>query len=1653
MSGSEYGVHNRGVRSASLTGTSSLSELQDLDPCYLVTDIDKKVKGVIAVKNHDVIGITVEFSGVGGKLYWSKPMVSLYSLVKVANNPLDLHFIWNEGSGSSRTDHTFRFITTESKLEILFLMTTLNKATRILDDSVSWSDDGTIQVYKVQHITKAKKSQKYIELDLSAGTIIRRGTKGVRDETEINDDLVLRLSGNCGVTYSSAGKTPCALVFPSCEHVFDFVSNVVKVREKLPLYDSHFDMDTFTEVARLAKYLRHDLVARNEDEYNDSNRLIHAIQDVLPAANLDPKFLANPALALNGLFQYGLVKKRQSESGVYFAQNGCGSAVRVRAVTWNVGETTAPSLEEMNLVLGKEGRHGEHDIYAIGLQECLGNDLESYILAIEDCLDSVRKHHADSRKRHTMRSSSQFSAAAGSMPDSPFTTISVQSMWKIHIILVIRTSLVPRVTHLSHASQATGTMGVAGNKGGLGIYLKLFGATSFSFVTAHLAARHSRNKRRARDFRSIVAGLSSKLSHCGNDLLHSCDHSFWFGDLNYRVDYGNHGTREEFNKVVSMSLEGQVENFADFMKHDQLFAEVAASRVFVNFTEGKVSFPPTYRYERGHVQKYSNKRDQNPSYCDRILWHSAFPNDIELLDYNCCMPIKQSDHKPVYASFSVTTRLPYLTPTRFGNICASVGKQVKLVVCDLSFVSRIEEFDAEDGAAESVVDGHVSDGRVSDDGYSSDETDSLQSVPSGTDKPVKPRKYGKSETTNPNSKNFVNTLRKMNHRKSVFNVDRTKTMKVGWLSKKRQGIGFFKRGVWQKRWMELTANYLIYRKNPEPRSPIMASIDLRNLTGCQLSEGSTLYLYCSAFVNGNYPLKAGSREEAEDWAHAIKERFAHFNMQDGDDYLDEDGDGIGAMLNLPSDMSRRRPTNAISVSSSSDVGEIIDSGDFDIISNGRLSIEFISDCLVPGQKTTNVIPEERYGLGSHGTLPLSATKRYIDGFNVRIVEMEQKQERHKVFMSYTLESTNSEYHRPISVTRSFEEFKEIFNMIIRKIPSIERNLAGVTTLFTQKKKSGIKFDYREERATLQKFVQAVASYENVWSLPEFLQFLDDYADFETEKVWTWAGSKPLAVALHDSDWIKMQKVTFRLADASASRLVGGSSTLMGSLVLDNLNRDGAFSIPVSRHNKPHGTLKGRIALSGFDLDMQCSKYMVEGSHYDKERLADAVDICLNELTTEVGIAIDETKLMALQEKKSFTNYIVSVSFRGKAWTIESRFSGFYDLYVYVLESLPHLKRLIPKVPEKKMFNSLSQNIVRDRQEKLNVFVRVLVATEDVWSLDRFVHFIDNSTCDLLKTVQTLRILRTSAWMKRFPGSLSAFAEKAENVKQGNGRLAEELADAPKESDSAVPASDEGGAYEEDAPLASAAKRESSKSPLPAQNFNPVVSSPESEKDVQEKSISEIRAMWYEKDAQATRNSMKESGPGLYRESDREDAKHSLEEIIKDRVAHYDEEESSKPTQSVVPSEMPQTWDTPKPAVDQISRSSRNQDTALAYETKTANKVANVVKINFGSFKNAARLIQSPSKKETFVLSTNPVTGEVKVTTVKHGTKPLPLGHVTIPVPSPSINFKKSTRRGSIIKSRGDYISFNGAYDTTTKRPIHQSSASRLGRRRSVKIVW
>lgn len=61
---------------------------------------------------------------------------------------------------------------------------------------------------------------------------------------------------------------------------------------------------------------------------------------------------------------------------------------------------------------------------------------------------------------------------------------------------------------------------------------------------------------------------------------------------------------------------------------------------------------------------YSNKRNQNPSYCDRVLWKSrpGLDADVQLEQYTGVYECNQSDHRPVAAAFTLRTRVPYVLP-------------------------------------------------------------------------------------------------------------------------------------------------------------------------------------------------------------------------------------------------------------------------------------------------------------------------------------------------------------------------------------------------------------------------------------------------------------------------------------------------------------------------------------------------------------------------------------------------------------------------------------------------------------------------------------------------------------------------------------------------------------------------------------------------------------------------------------------------------------------------------------------------------------------------------------------------------------------------------------------------------------------------------
>jgi hypothetical protein len=104
---------------------------------------------------------------------------------------------------------------------------------------------------------------------------------------------------------------------------------------------------------------------------------------------------------------------------------------------------------------------------------------------------------------------------------------------------------------------------------------------------------------------------------------------------------------------------------------DELKKEMAGERVFLNMKEPVINFLPTYKYEPEFANNVSRFHDVNqhsdfsahgnfdqkriPAWCDRILYRSNnnCPDSIVNHKYDSIMGINISDHKPVYATYSI----------------------------------------------------------------------------------------------------------------------------------------------------------------------------------------------------------------------------------------------------------------------------------------------------------------------------------------------------------------------------------------------------------------------------------------------------------------------------------------------------------------------------------------------------------------------------------------------------------------------------------------------------------------------------------------------------------------------------------------------------------------------------------------------------------------------------------------------------------------------------------------------------------------------------------------------------------------------------------------------------------------------------------------
>lgn len=348
---------------------------------------------------------------------------------------------------------------------------------------------------------------------------------------------------------------------------------------------------------------------------------------------------------------YKQIRARQDE----FTQYKQG---RIFVGTWNVN---AKGKDEnlSSWLCADWHQYGPPDIVVVGFQEMV--DLNAVNVAVENKSQQRSQFWVD-RIRSTLNSRENTMGD----PMRAYTQLAVKYLVGLLVCVFAKAPHKPRVKYVETDSVGVGVMGVMGNKGGVSIRLQFYDST-LCFVCTHLAAHRENVAGRNADFANVFSKTSFEIGEdavkevirlgslsqwaTGTNSVGISDHdiSFWFGDLNYRVDESIPTER-----VLELS---KINQLAELIEHDQLNVERAQGRVFQDFEEGQLSFQPTYKYQPG-TDMYEERPDKKlraPAWCDRILWLAQEPGHVAQLNYGRS-EINISDHKPVMSTFLVTIK-------------------------------------------------------------------------------------------------------------------------------------------------------------------------------------------------------------------------------------------------------------------------------------------------------------------------------------------------------------------------------------------------------------------------------------------------------------------------------------------------------------------------------------------------------------------------------------------------------------------------------------------------------------------------------------------------------------------------------------------------------------------------------------------------------------------------------------------------------------------------------------------------------------------------------------------------------------------------------------------------------------------------------------
>ncbi|XP_051152781.1 type IV inositol polyphosphate 5-phosphatase 7-like isoform X2 [Andrographis paniculata] len=246
----------------------------------------------------------------------------------------------------------------------------------------------------------------------------------------------------------------------------------------------------------------------------------------------------------------------------------------------------------------------------------------------------------------------QIDDANAALPEgSRYSLVVSKQMVGIFLTVWVRSELREHIQNVKVSCVGRGLMGYLGNKGSIAISM-LVHRTSLCVVCSHLTSgqKDGDELRRNADVTEILRKTrfpkidGSNVDEKSPETVVEHDRIIWLGDLNYRIDLPY--------RTVKALIEMQ--NWRALLEKDQLLTEQRRGRVFDGWEEGKIYFPPTYKYLH-NSDKYAGdnihlkEKRRTPAWCDRILW---FGRGLRQLSYTRGES-RFSDHRPVSSEFSV----------------------------------------------------------------------------------------------------------------------------------------------------------------------------------------------------------------------------------------------------------------------------------------------------------------------------------------------------------------------------------------------------------------------------------------------------------------------------------------------------------------------------------------------------------------------------------------------------------------------------------------------------------------------------------------------------------------------------------------------------------------------------------------------------------------------------------------------------------------------------------------------------------------------------------------------------------------------------------------------------------------------------------------